>query len=293
MKRTILVAALAASLTAVATPSLVWAHGQGGPFAAIDATLSTLTTQMETAVADIQALTTTQAAHTTAIANNASSISQNAALIAQNAHNLATQSQQIVNLQSEVNSLTQEVQSLQADTPKTITLTDVTPSGQPFVVGMFLKSVNSGTQVPSQWTAGFMNGVVTFDNVPPGTYSVHAVSPSYQIASPTTITVGGNNPTSYKVTLASDVYDVSGIAENANGTPLGNAAISYRDSLGDDNGYWQTNADGSFNIDDFPPGTYTIQIMPGGFGSPVQASDTFTIPNGGPGVNLGIIKGNQ
>lgn len=205
-RMTLVAAALAASLTALAIPSLTWAHSANppsGPFATINATLSQLTSEMQHAMADIQTLATTQSRHATEITQNTQTLTSLSLSLENEATQVTTlqqtvnaQGQKISTLESNVTSLSQEVQSLSqqvqsltaappqtsaptlvsaaATSPTSITLTfnapvAATDSGSP-LNGQFLVTLNGLSMSPGNVT---VNGDTVLIAMPTN-YSISA-----------------------------------------------------------------------------------------------------------------------
>jgi hypothetical protein len=157
-------------------------------------------------------------------------------------------------------------------------------NGQPFFVGLTLVPIHGGAAIPYDAADSSYSGTVAFPNVPDGSYNIVPAAPEYHISQPQQINITGNGATTIALRLATDIYSVSGMAQNSSGEPISNAPISFSDPAGQTWNYgWHTNPDGAFLIDDLPPGTYTIHI-----GNPVQDQAVFTITNAN--FNLGVVR---
>ncbi len=197
---------------------------------------------------------------------------------------VAAQGQQIASLQNSVNILASEIQQLNNNGSRTVTVREVAVNGQPLFVGLTLVPIHGGPAIGYNTTDSSYSGIVAFPNVPDGSYDLVPAAPEYQIYQPRALTVQGFGATTVTMQLATDIYAVSGIAETPSDLPMIDVPISFSDPSGHSWSYgWRTGANGSFTIDDLPPGTYTIHI-----GVPVQDSATFTVTN--TNLDLGIVR---
>lgn len=302
MRQSLISAVAAAVITAVAIPALTLAdgHGHSPPhkppsphgFSPIQRRVAELSKELQQAMSNIQSLSSTEAQQQNMLSQDQQQIQTLSDRVQTEADQIdglqqtvSSQGQQISNLQNDLNALASQIQQLNNSGSRTVTVRELAANGQPLFVGLTLVPIHGGPAIG--YSAADSNvgaGIVAFPNVPDGSYTLVTAAPEYQINQPKTLTLQGTGTTNVNLELTTDIYAVSGIAETPSGSPVLDAPISLSDPSGHAWSYgWTTSNNGTFSIDDLPPGTYTIHI-----GTPVRDSTTFTVTNAN--FNLGILR---
>ncbi len=306
MRQSLIAAISAAVFTAVAIPALALADGNHphhvhhGPrnVSPIQQQVAKLNKEVQQALQEIQTLSNQTVQQQNELSQEQNALAQDQQEIQNLSNTDRQQADQIANLQQAVNAQDQqlaalqnsinvfanEIQQLQSSGSQTVEIREMAANGQPVFVGLTLVPIHGGPSISYDPTDSSYNGTVAFPNVPSGTYDVVTAAPEYQVNQPKQIAVQNSGSTTLTLQLSTNIYTVSGTAETPSGSPVINAPISFSDPSGHSWSYgWHTDSNGTFAVDDLPPGTYTIHA-----GSLSADEATFTITN--TNFNLGIIK---
>lgn len=113
---------------------------------------------------------------------------------------------------------------------------------------------------------------------------------------PVEVKPGAETPDDANLTVTTDSYTISGVAEDKNGTPVNCAEVTLLDEEGKEVAHLTTAEDGAYEFEALPKGDYTVSITYPD--SEALASGQVTIENGGfavfPGCAVsGAVKDNK
>ncbi|WP_308637395.1 S-layer homology domain-containing protein [Paenibacillus silvisoli] len=138
-----------------------------------------------------------------------------------------------------------------------VTVRVVDAEGNPVSTGLYLKGQGRNYPVDRQDT---VSGTYYFSNIPNGAYSLAFHYTSYELQSPSKVTVNNGNVKQIVLQLAVPTFTVQGSVIDAAGNPVSNKRIWLVTST-NNGSYWpKTDESGSFTLTDVAPGSYTLVV---------------------------------